>query len=84
MQTKQVKLTDEWNLIFHKKYTLFVDTEAQNKYSIIDGENDHVGMFTVNESSIEFHHSVYNLQHKVDFSTRTIEIKHQPYDEEGE
>jgi hypothetical protein len=82
MSIKQVKLAYEWNLIFHEKYSLFVEIESQHKYSVIDGENDLIAIFTLDESSVAFQHSVYNLEHKIDFTTKTIDIKHKPYEEE--
>ncbi|MEK4670312.1 hypothetical protein [Niallia sp. FSL R7-0271] len=82
MSIKQVKLAYKWNLIFHEKYSLFAEIDSKNKYSIIDGENDLIAIFSLEESSIDFLYSVYNLEHKIDFTTKTIDIKHQPYEEE--
>ncbi|WOD65135.1 hypothetical protein NQZ71_24825 (plasmid) [Niallia taxi] len=55
-----------------------------HKYSIIDVDNDLIAIFTLDDSSVAFQHSVYNLQHTIDFATKTIDIKHKPYEEEGE
>ncbi|MFP9129215.1 hypothetical protein [Niallia sp. Man26] len=82
MSIKQVKLAYKWNLIFHEKYSLFAEIDFKNKYSIIDGENDLIAIFSLDQSSIAFQYSVYNLQHKIDFSTKTIDIQHKPYEEE--
>ncbi|MED4035946.1 hypothetical protein [Niallia taxi] len=84
MSIKQVTLASEWNLIFHENYSLFVDIESMHKYSIIDVDNDLIAIFTLDDSSVAFQHSVYNLQHTIDFAAKTIDIKHKPYEEEGE
>lgn len=84
MKTKTLKLVNNWNITLHEKYSLFVDVESQNKFSIIDSENDGLAIFSVEENFVEFHQSAYNFNHKIDFSTRTVIIDHKPYDEEEE
>ncbi|MBT2690842.1 hypothetical protein J7I93_22130 [Bacillus sp. ISL-47] len=78
MVNKSHELLNGWTLIAHKAYKLFSNN---NSYVLIDGDNEVMMQFVVNDQEFEVIQSSWNLNFKVISAFKTIKVLNVPEEE---
>ena len=77
-----VSLNHDWTLFVHSDCSVFVNVTDEDKYVVIDWDNDTIATLSVDENVCVFLGTYYGLKHEVDVLERTITLYHEPPIEE--
>ncbi|MEH6944395.1 hypothetical protein [Bacillus sp. JJ722] len=72
MKTREFPLTHGWTIVIPETYSVYVNVENSDKFSIHDGENDQSVVLITEENSIEVDKNRYDATHKVNISNRSF------------
>lgn len=78
MTTKKVSLPYGWTLVIHESYSLYASQDDNNKFAVLDHENEAVVTFSIEKDTFETHSNTFDFKQKINTKKQIIEIIHEP------